>query len=378
MSDTVLQYTRSLLYGAVGACLIHYIVVLMDTLQSRQGAKERFVFGLSIFGMAWMLVQYSLWFIVDAINLPHDDPSYARFLGSLNFIEMSTPLVFQLVFFSLAYLKPMPRWWMAVFVPIVLLYVAFIVTGNHLFVSIGHGLNLLTALIVPIIIIFMVRYYQRLLNDTYANTKSRDLTWILKLLFLMCCIYVAWVVASIVMPSIMGDCLYMLLSIALWGIYTYRITKQDFNIKVMLEIERSHEENNIVETDDVPDDVVLQVRLKAWQEPAFGEAVRHFCSQYQNFSNPDLSVQDVAQAVGTNRTYISRWCNENVGSFSNFIAEVRLEYVKKVLRDTDDSLTEVAENAGFSSARHMRMAFVARYGCTPSVYRSSNNDLENS
>lgn len=388
MSDIILHYTRSLLYGAVVTCLIHYVVVLMDTLQGRQGAKERLVFGVSLVGMVCMLLQYTMWFIVDAMELPHNDVAHVKLWGTLNFFEMSTPLLFQVAFFSMAYLKPMRWWWLCVlYSPLILLYVAFVATNNWVLVSIGYYLNLITAVVVPVVIIFMVRRYQRLLNDTYANTSGRSVTWIIKLLLLMCCIYVAWVVASFLIPSVLGDCLYMLLSIVLWGVYTYRLKEQNFNIEYMLEVEplpEGGDNNDEVDNNAVDDDSVTvasvampRTKLKAWQEPAFGAAVQRFCTQQDNFSNPDLSVQDVAMAVGTNRTYISRWCNEQMVDFSSYITNIRLDYVEDLLVNSSETINDIADMAGFSSSRHMRSAFVGRHGFTPSVYRNNHSEKIN-
>ena len=389
MFDIILVHARSLLYGVVTACIVHFIVILLDTFRIRKSEHARFVLGVSIVGMGWLLFQYVLWFVVHALGLlsPENAPQHVTLAGCLGFIEMVTPLLFQMALYSVSKLKVFNvRRALVLILPYLVLFILFLATGNRLWTKVGYGYTVFGAIVVPIAIHIQVYRYQKLLKDTYANTTVRDVKWVLTVLYVMVGVFAMWVLLSFMTPSALADCIYMCLSMMAWGFYAQRLSVQNFDIDVMREIAENGEldEEHEPEADKphaIGEEMPLQsteaviaprVKLKAWQEPHFDEAVRHFCSQEKNFSDPDLSVQDVAQGVGTNRTYVSRWCKEQGCDFSTFITSIRLDYAERQLMETSLTITEILEMSGFSNARHFRTVFVARYGCTPSEFRTQH------
>ena len=51
---------------------------------------------------------------------------------------------------------------------------------------------------------------------------------------------------------------------------------------------------------------------------------------------------------------------------------IRLEHVKDEIADTDVPISEIAENAGFTSASYFCEAFKKKFGVSPSLYRKNN------
>ena len=90
----------------------------------------------------------------------------------------------------------------------------------------------------------------------------------------------------------------------------------------------------------------------------------------QPFLDPDYSLQDLASAAFTNKTYISRTINTISGkNFRQFVNCYRVQYAVELLR-ADPRLTvgQLAEMSGFNSSVTFSMAFKLNMGETPGEY----------
>ena len=100
--------------------------------------------------------------------------------------------------------------------------------------------------------------------------------------------------------------------------------------------------------------------------------------EQQLFADPHLTIQDMANAIGSNRTYVSRCINRRTGlSFSQYVARYRVEHAQQILRDpqyrTDhEAITEAASLSGFSSDQTFYRVFKEQTGVTPLQYRQQN------
>ena len=93
------------------------------------------------------------------------------------------------------------------------------------------------------------------------------------------------------------------------------------------------------------------------------------------FASPDLTIQDLATAVHSNRTYVSRCINRRTGlSFSQYIARYRVEHACQILRDPSyasdhEAITAAIMRSGFSSDQSFYRVFKEITGETPLQYR---------
>ena len=85
------------------------------------------------------------------------------------------------------------------------------------------------------------------------------------------------------------------------------------------------------------------------------------------YLNQDLKVKDVADAIGVHRNTISACINAQKGcSFNQFINDYRVEYAKKLLRETDEiKISHICHEAGFATESTFFRAFKASTGMTP-------------
>lgn len=92
-----------------------------------------------------------------------------------------------------------------------------------------------------------------------------------------------------------------------------------------------------------------------------------------NISNADIKVSDLAQAIHMSERSLSRKLKALTGDTpKKMLLVIRLEYAKKILTtNLEESITQVAYQAGFADASHFTRSFKAHYSMTPTQYRNS-------
>jgi len=83
-----------------------------------------------------------------------------------------------------------------------------------------------------------------------------------------------------------------------------------------------------------------------------------------------LSIEQIADGVGISRRTFSRvFAKEATVTPAVFVEQVRVDFARKLLEETDVPLKTVAFRSGFHSATHMRSIFMRRLESTPKQYR---------
>jgi LacI family transcriptional regulator len=89
----------------------------------------------------------------------------------------------------------------------------------------------------------------------------------------------------------------------------------------------------------------------------------------EHYANP-LSVEDVARAIAVGRRDLERKFRSLLGrSVHDEIRQFRIERAKELLVDTDHSMAEIADRAGFLDSRRFAVVFRQVVGRTPTGYR---------
>ena len=107
-------------------------------------------------------------------------------------------------------------------------------------------------------------------------------------------------------------------------------------------------------------------------KPLFAEALETLFTEQRIWLNPRLTIHDVAQALGTNRTYLSDYLNRSLGTtFYEYVNTYRIRAVAEQLASPTCTLTieAVAESCGFNSVSTFRRVFIRHYGYTPNQYK---------
>lgn len=93
------------------------------------------------------------------------------------------------------------------------------------------------------------------------------------------------------------------------------------------------------------------------------QIVRYIDENYME----NISLKSMAQALGYEQHYLSRYFHSYIPMhFSQFVNWYRVDAATQLLRNTDLSITEVAERSGFQSIRTFNRVYLELTGTTPS------------
>ena len=92
---------------------------------------------------------------------------------------------------------------------------------------------------------------------------------------------------------------------------------------------------------------------------------------HEHYERP-LARHDLAQAAGVSENYLSQIFHRELGlSPSNYLCRVRVHHAKKLLCNTDDSITVIATRVGFQDAAYFSRVFHKLVGAAPQAYRAT-------
>ena len=74
--------------------------------------------------------------------------------------------------------------------------------------------------------------------------------------------------------------------------------------------------------------------------------------------------------LGWSSSHFMRWFKKMTGdSFTSYVNDRRLAEAAEALRQTDDKILTIAQDAGFMNLSNFNRQFKKRYGVTPREYR---------
>jgi two-component system response regulator YesN len=96
-----------------------------------------------------------------------------------------------------------------------------------------------------------------------------------------------------------------------------------------------------------------------------------------NYSQSDLSLQDVAGAINISPSYLSRLLKDEEGhSFVEYLTIVRIKTALRLMNDPTLKISDIAERVGYSTQHYFSTAFKKLFGVSPNQYRRGSNDSE--
>ncbi|WP_144964419.1 AraC family transcriptional regulator [Pseudomonas sp. DE0010] len=111
--------------------------------------------------------------------------------------------------------------------------------------------------------------------------------------------------------------------------------------------------------------------LSPRQLSTMAQDLEHYFQRQRPYLDPELSLQQVAQASGYSRNQISYLLNQVLGqSFYRYVNQARLQHLMTILA-TDSgqaSIDDLAFNAGFNSLSAFYKCFREHTGLTPKAY----------
>lgn len=260
------------------------------------------------------------------------------------------------------------RWMVMTEVPFVVMSLLYVVTHNDLFYMLLWLLSLAYGLWCIVWVAHDLPRYHRWLKNEYSYQENINLHWLRGVTLLFFIILCIWVVDCIY-PSTLIDTIYTLSSLVGWMVVCYFINRQELVIKEVI--------------DSLPTETAEPLAPAAADgetEESDNERIKLLSEQLEKlftvdkvYLEPRLRLVDLAQKLGTNRTYLSNFFNkERQTTFYEFVNGYRISHSEKLLTTTDYTLDVVAELSGFNSLSTFRRAFSVKNNCSPQEYRSVN------
>ncbi|MFD0672258.1 response regulator [Cohnella sp. GCM10027633] len=129
--------------------------------------------------------------------------------------------------------------------------------------------------------------------------------------------------------------------------------------------------------------------MQSWATKALAKAGQAIVSQrdasaviakiqayIQDNIHKELSRDDIANSVYRNPAYLSRLFRKETGlSLSDYIVGLKIERVKKLLRETNDKISNIAEGLGYLHFSYFAKLFKKTTGYTPQEYRKKYQNI---
>lgn len=116
----------------------------------------------------------------------------------------------------------------------------------------------------------------------------------------------------------------------------------------------------------------VKERDKAFMSVQINDALIENILNYvlDNISSPEMKIDDIADAMGMSRSVLYNRIKTSVGMTPvDFVRHIRIMKASELLRDTDDTLTAIAFNLGFSDPKYFSKVFKKEMGVVPTEYR---------
>lgn len=304
------------------------------------------------------------------------------------------------------------------YIPFVVLMVTFWVHPVPLAYYAMHFAAILCAVFILLWALRELPRFERALKEEYSYAEYINLHWLRGVILLFFCLLMLWVYDSM-SSGVRYDNIFLFNSLVMWiaacfcfyrqsvvinAVKSYFVEPSEDNAetnldaaendldKAMAHLEAAETDlnaphahtqpENVAETVAEPQPVAEQSvepepeELKLQQEAAFAERMYLLFEKEHVYLNPRLRLSELAMLLGTNRTYLSQYFNQNCEStFYDFVNDYRIHHAKLLLHSTDDTLETIAMNSGFNSLSTFRRAFVQREGMSPIEFRASNGKI---
>lgn len=92
-----------------------------------------------------------------------------------------------------------------------------------------------------------------------------------------------------------------------------------------------------------------------------------------NNFNKQLTLEESAKKLNMSRTYLSKLFHSNTGfTFKNYLSIIRIKHSKELLRNTNKSVIDIANECGFEDSNYFSTVFKKSENMSPLEYRKTS------
>ena len=323
---------------------------------------------------AVVLILHGFGFFNNFVVLACSEQPYSEFLNAL-LVLFDYVIVGGYMMFVVSLVFPnryKTRQLLLLVIPYLIAMLLFAFSRNPKVLTVVQIYTFAVSLALLVYLFLSIRKHTRMLLDNVGDLEYFDLRWSNILIVLYFAFQLLWTIESMSQQSwftepsaernLLFDTFYCLICI---GIVVYVMHKlihqQVFTISTADECENEPQE---------PTTTMPQPNAG---KPLIGCDIDKVMSENRYYQDNTLTLQKLAQHLGTNRQYLSNHINQELHTtFYDYINDFRLKEVKALLdsKDTESqhSLEDLAMMAGFNSYATFLRSFKKKYRQTPSQY----------
>ena len=263
---------------------------------------------------------------------------------------------------------------LAAMLPFVALVATLMIHPSELLQQIAKAYLLLHCLLFSVYMVFAIRRYGRWLNDNYADLEHKRV-WLSQVVaFFSMLVFVLYIVAE---NMVLFCCLHIvdlvLVFLLLWRVETLPeldtpSADETFTPSALERPVSAAPTESAFVPDTMP---VMPTQPSA--DPInidvdqIEQMLKERCVATQLYLKNNLTLQDLAQAVGTNRYYLSQYFSRQGITYNIYINNQRINHFVSRCRELsaagqDIPIQQLALESGFGSYRTFSRAFLLRTG----------------
>ena len=227
---------------------------------------------------------------------------------------------------------------------------------------------------VVVYVYYACKIKRKAFETYYSDDYDRYILWTPMVFTLIQVFGIGW--TAILYAPVLVHSLYALFGAALWMyiFVCYERYMVYFRFRSSSkEPEILEEEDNAIEDVTYPLSTLEEMPTSEMKDryAFFVEALSRWIEN-KGFLQAELTIEELARQLGTNRTYLSTFINSHYGvPFRQWIASLRIAEAKKMLRDTNLREQDIAEAIGFATVQSFIRNFTQMENMSPSAYRKS-------
>ena len=298
-----------------------------------------------------------IWYMPLLFLSSSDDVRLCYFMGGLLDCLTAVPLAI-VILFTMLQDRRRPLWPIAVMVaPLVLFFVWQIVSGVEVHSSLMYVYLLLLSVGLIIYMVREVRHYGRWLRDNYADLEHKEvwqsfvvLTVILLVFGLYACGFGGLAYKYLIQVSCM-----VLVCYLLWRVETL----SDLSIQQPLPFHMG-EEAATAENEE-------SKALSVTPHHNIGGLLQQYCIDTQLYLQHDLTLFQLAKAIGVNRFYLSQYFSSQGTTYNAYVNDLRIKHFVSLYREAVETRRPftaqlLAHESGYRSYSTFSLAFKQRMG----------------